>query len=89
MGLRYRPERQIHRNKPRRVDGWCILPGDPLRVNGAKGEGTETPYMGYHSNEKMNTYDSFNSMGKPTTPKAMWTETLGPGSARQGWDHRP
>jgi len=32
--------------------------------NGAMGKGTETAYMGYDSNEKMYTYDSFNSLGE-------------------------
>jgi len=58
-------------------------------LSGAMGKGAETSYMGYDSNEKMYTYDSSTPSEKSTTPKAMWTETLGPGSARQGWDHRP
>src|SRR5207237_593874 len=33
-----RPRRQIHRNKPRPVDGRYILPGDPLRVQWRHGE---------------------------------------------------
>jgi hypothetical protein len=32
--------------------------------NGAIGRGTETAYMGYDSNEKIYTYDSFNSLGE-------------------------
>ena len=32
--------------------------------NGAIGEGTETAYMGYDSNEKMYTYDSFSTLGE-------------------------
>lgn len=32
--------------------------------NGAMGKGTETAYMGYDSNAKMYTYDSFNSLGE-------------------------
>ena len=32
--------------------------------NGAFGKGSETSYMGYDSNEKMYTYDSFNSLGE-------------------------
>jgi hypothetical protein len=32
--------------------------------NGAFGKGTETAYMGYDSNDKMYTYDSFNSLGE-------------------------
>ena len=32
--------------------------------NGAMGKGRETAYMGYDSNEKMYTYDSFNSLGE-------------------------
>jgi hypothetical protein len=32
--------------------------------NGAMGKGTETAYMGYDSNEKMYTYDSFNTLGE-------------------------
>ena len=32
--------------------------------NGAIGKGTETAYMGYDSNEKMYTYDSFNTLGE-------------------------
>jgi hypothetical protein len=31
---------------------------------GAMGKGTETAYMGYDSDEKMYTYDSFNSLGE-------------------------
>jgi len=31
---------------------------------GAVGKGTETSYMGYDSNEKMYTYDSFNTLGE-------------------------
>jgi len=32
--------------------------------NGAMGKGTETAYMGYDSNDKVYTYDSFNSLGE-------------------------
>ena len=32
--------------------------------NGAMGKGAETSYMGYDSNEKMYTYDSFNTLGE-------------------------
>lgn len=32
--------------------------------NGAMGKGTETAYMGYDSNSKMYTYDSFNTLGE-------------------------
>jgi len=32
--------------------------------NGAMGKGVETAYMGYDSDEKMYTYDSFNSLGE-------------------------
>ena len=32
--------------------------------HGAMGKGTETAYMGYDSNEKVYTYDSFNTMGE-------------------------
>jgi hypothetical protein len=32
--------------------------------NGAMGKGTETAYMGYDSNEKVYTYDSFNTLGE-------------------------
>lgn len=32
--------------------------------NGALGKGTETAYMGYDSNDKMYTYDSFNTLGE-------------------------
>ena len=32
--------------------------------NGAMGKGSETAYMGYDSNDKMYTYDSFNTLGE-------------------------
>jgi Protein of unknown function (DUF1579) len=32
--------------------------------NGAMGQGMETAYMGYDSNDKMYTYDSFNTLGE-------------------------
>lgn len=32
--------------------------------NGAMGKGTETAYMGYDGNDKMYTYDSFNTLGE-------------------------
>jgi uncharacterized protein DUF1579 len=32
--------------------------------NGAMGKGMETSYMGYDSNDKMYTYDSFNTLGE-------------------------
>lgn len=32
--------------------------------NGAMGKGAETSYMGYDSNDKMYTYDSFNTLGE-------------------------
>jgi len=32
--------------------------------NGAMGKGTETSYMGYDTNDKVYTYDSFNTMGE-------------------------
>ena len=32
--------------------------------NGAMGKGAETAYMGYDSNDKMYTYDSFNTLGE-------------------------
>jgi hypothetical protein len=34
------------------------------QFSGAMGKGTETSYMGYDSNEKTYTYDSFNSLGE-------------------------
>lgn len=34
------------------------------RFNGAMGKGVETAYMGYDSDDKMFTYDSFNSLGE-------------------------
>ena len=46
------------------MDGRRILPGDPLEFNGAMGKGAETSYMGYDSNDKMYTYDSFNTLGE-------------------------
>jgi hypothetical protein len=76
---------QIHRNKPRPVDGRRILVGDPLRVYWRHGQRCgKRPTWAYDSNDKMYTYDSSTPWVKPTTPKAMWTETLGPGRARQG-----
>jgi hypothetical protein len=59
--------------------------------NGAMGKGTETAYMGYDSNEKIYTYDSFNSLGEADHAKGnldgdTWTwqsETrLGPQTTR-------
>jgi hypothetical protein len=46
--------------------------------NGAIGKGSETSYMGYDSNDKMYTYDSFNSLGeadhaKGTVDGDTWT----------------
>ena len=46
--------------------------------SGAMGRGTETAYMGYDSNDKMYTYDSFNSLGeadhaKGTLEDDTWT----------------
>jgi hypothetical protein len=46
--------------------------------NGAVGKGTETAYMGYDSNDKTYTYDSFNSLGgtdhaKGTVNGDTWT----------------
>jgi uncharacterized protein DUF1579 len=46
--------------------------------NGAMGKGSETSYMGYDSNDKMYTYDSFNSLGeadhaKGTVEGDTWT----------------
>src|SRR5262249_47592888 len=34
------------------------------QFDGAMGKGTETSYMGYDSNDKVYTYDSFNSLGE-------------------------
>jgi hypothetical protein len=55
--------------------------------NGPMGKGTETAYMGYDSNDKMYTYDSFNSLGEADHAKGnvdgdTWTwrseTTMGP-----------
>ena len=54
---------------------------------GAMGKGTETSYMGYDSNDRMYTYDSFNSLGEASHARgnlddAAWTwqseTTIGP-----------
>jgi hypothetical protein len=58
-----------HRNKHRPVDGRCIIPAAPFRVKGPMGKGAETAYMGYDSNNKMYTYDSFNSLGEAEDAK--------------------
>jgi hypothetical protein len=39
---------------------WCRH----SEFNGAMGKGAETSYMGYDSNDKMYTYDSFNTLGE-------------------------
>ena len=46
--------------------------------NGAMGKGAETAYMGYDSNDKMYTYDSFNTLGEADHAKGnvdgdIWT----------------
>jgi len=55
--------------------------------HGAMGQGTETSYMGYDSNDRMYTYDSFNSLGEASHARgnlddAAWTwqseTTIGP-----------
>lgn len=48
--------------------------------NGAMGKGTETSFMGYDSNDKMYTYDSFNTLGEANHAKGnvdgdTWTWT--------------
>jgi len=44
-----------------------------------EGNGTGTSFLGYDPQDKVYTYDEFNSTGKPYTPRASWTETTGPG----------
>lgn len=50
-------------NRVRWMDGGFFLVTQS-EFNGALGEGTETAYMGYDSNEKVYTYDSFNTLGE-------------------------
>src|SRR5437762_7875085 len=46
-----------------------------------------------HTMDGMDDNDNFYNLSqvwaRPTTPRAMWTATPGPGEARQGWAHRP
>jgi hypothetical protein len=50
-------------NHVRWMDGGFFLVTQS-EFNGAIGKGTETSYMGYDSNDKMYTYDSFNTLGE-------------------------
>jgi Protein of unknown function (DUF1579) len=50
-------------NQVRWMDGGFFLVTQS-EFSGAIGKGVETAYMGYDSNEKMYTYDSFNSLGE-------------------------
>jgi Protein of unknown function (DUF1579) len=50
-------------NHVRWMDGGFFLVTQS-EFHGAMGKGTETAYMGYDSNDKMYTYDSFNSLGE-------------------------
>ena len=50
-------------NRVRWMDGGFFLVTDS-EFSGAMGKGTETAYMGYDSENKMYTYDSFNSLGE-------------------------
>jgi len=50
-------------NKVRCMDGGFFLVTHS-EFNGAMGQGTETAYMGYDSNDKMYTYYSFNTLGE-------------------------
>jgi hypothetical protein len=45
------------------MDGAFFLVTDS-EFNGAFGKGSETSYMGYDTNDKLYTYDSFNSLGE-------------------------
>jgi len=74
------PRRQIHRNKPRPVDGPWILPGDPLRVQWRHWQRYGNVLHGLRTATTRCTPTtlSFNTLGeKPTTPRAMWTATFG------------
>src|SRR2546430_17107922 len=54
--------RQIHRNKHVQwMDGGFFLVTHS-EFNGAMGKGAEKSYMGYDSNDKMYTYDPFNTL---------------------------
>jgi len=46
------------------MDGGFFLVTHSEFNGGTMGKGTETSYMGYDSNDKMYTYDSFNTMGE-------------------------
>jgi hypothetical protein len=50
-------------NHVRWMDGAFFLVTQS-EFNGAMGKGAETSYMGYDSNDKMYTYDSFNTLGE-------------------------
>ncbi|HJS97922.1 MAG TPA: DUF1579 family protein [Terriglobales bacterium] len=50
-------------NKVQWMDGGFFLV-TLSEFNGAMGKGSETAYMGYDSNDKMYTYDSFNTLGE-------------------------
>ena len=50
-------------NRVRWMDGAFFLVTHS-EFSGALGRGTETAYMGYDSNDKVYTYDSFNSLGE-------------------------
>lgn len=55
-------------NHVRWMDGGFFLVTQS-EFNGAIGKGVETAYMGYDSNERMYTYDSFNSLGEASHAK--------------------
>jgi Protein of unknown function (DUF1579) len=50
-------------NKVQWMDGGFFLVTHS-EFHGAMGKGTETAYMGYDNNDKMYTYDSFNTLGE-------------------------
>jgi hypothetical protein len=50
-------------NRVQWMDGGFFLVTDS-EFDGVIGKGTETSYMGYDSNDKMYTYDSFNTLGE-------------------------
>ena len=64
------------------MDGGFFVVMHSAYKSGALGDGSGTAFLGYDPQDKVYTYDEFNSQVKPSMPRAPSTATPGPGTTR-------